>query len=123
MLDIAISAEAKDAPPEKRKALEDEVVGHCEHDNWSDAMQTCMLDAKTTDDLAACDQFMTADQHAALAKEQADGGGAGSAVAPHAEKPKPTLTPAPASTVMPQDTKRSPAPKNKKGGDPCEGGE
>jgi hypothetical protein len=114
-----MSAEAKDAPPEKIKHFKDSFVTRCETDKWSAQMQSCVIDAKAPGDLEKCDSFLTPEQKDALSKESGEEDGA----APPPPPPPPAVAPPAAqpSSVMPAKS-RGPTGK-KKAGDPCEGGE
>ena len=117
-----MSAEAKDAPPDKIKHFKDSFVTRCETDKWSTQMQSCVIDAKAPGDLEKCDSFLTPEQKDALSKESGEEGGGGP---PAAEAPRAapsSVMPAQAPPPPPAKT-RAPTGKNKKAGDPCEGGE
>ena len=86
------------------------ITRRCNEDKWSVELQHCLLASATLKDNKPCESLFTAEQNANL---EQDGQQTEKAAT---ESSAPGAPPSPPAT-------RAPAPKPRKAGDPCEGGQ
>lgn len=107
---------AKDTPPtDEADAFRNLIRERCEHDGWSAEATRCLIAMKSQDDAEGCAKLMTADQQAALVRDEqaqfgdppggaSPDGGAHAPPAPaRAEAPAaaPAMQPVPAAVAAP----------------------
>jgi hypothetical protein len=80
---------AKDAPTEAADALRNLIRERCEQDGWSAEATRCLIAMTKIEDGEACSQFMTADQQAALVRDQEAQSGPRGSSAPVVPEPRP----------------------------------
>jgi hypothetical protein len=80
---------AKDAPTEAADALRNLIRERCKRDGWSAEATRCLIAMTRLEDGEACSQFMTADQQAALVRDQEAQSGPRGPSAPVVPEPRP----------------------------------
>ena len=126
---VAMMAEGKESTKAFVDAKEDFVTlirTRCDEDAWTAEAKQCLATMKSREDAERCSTLLTEQQQQSLVRDQKAKFGAGSEYDPPEPEPA-AAPPAPVEDEKSLDQKKRAvppnAPKTKKTGDPCDGGE